>query len=375
MVRKTLGYVELEWTCPQCGTRNPGPQKSCSSCGSPQPKKVGLQQAPHEELITDEAEIARAKAGPDVHCAFCGARNPAGTQRCTQCGADLSTARARESGRVLGAYRSGPAEKTECPRCGALNDADAHKCAQCNASLPRPRLPEDRPQPSRGRPKTPSRKLSTVKIPGGKLGIAGVIGIAFLALLACVACVLITRCVPAQEMTGQVQAVEWTRSIEIEELRDVTKEDWRNEIPSSAGLGRCTRKHHHTQDDPAPNAAEVCGTPYTVDTGTGHGQVVQDCEYRVYADWCQYTVEEWKEVDESTLSGHDLNPRWPNPSLGPKQREGKRRETYSVVFDTEERTYTYRTSNVDRFVRCEIGSRWILQVNAFNAVTSIEPAR
>ena len=76
MVRKTLGYVELEWTCPQCGSRDPGPQKVCANCSAAQPAQVEF----HGRLNkTDRGtkEIDRAKAGPDVHCAFCGARNPA----------------------------------------------------------------------------------------------------------------------------------------------------------------------------------------------------------------------------------------------------------------------------------------------------------
>ena len=33
MTRKTVGYVELEWTCDHCGTENPGPRKFCNNCG------------------------------------------------------------------------------------------------------------------------------------------------------------------------------------------------------------------------------------------------------------------------------------------------------------------------------------------------------
>ena len=146
MVKKVLGYVELEWTCPQCGTRNPGTHKQCSSCGKAQPKRVAFHQAAEEELISDKAEIARAKSGPDVHCAFCGARNPAGAERCTQCGADLASADARESGGVLGAHRRGLAAPVRCPSCGAENDATAIKCAQCNARLPK--AAPDKPRPA-----------------------------------------------------------------------------------------------------------------------------------------------------------------------------------------------------------------------------------
>ena len=40
MARKTLGFVPLIWQCPHCETQNPGPIKTCTSCGAPQPDNV-----------------------------------------------------------------------------------------------------------------------------------------------------------------------------------------------------------------------------------------------------------------------------------------------------------------------------------------------
>jgi len=385
MVKKTLGYVELEWECPKCGSHNPGPKKFCANCGSPQPKNVEFSQVAEEKIITDEDEIRRAKAGPDVHCAYCGARNAVGTPKCTQCGADLGEAKARESGRVLGAHRSGPAPQVECPRCGALNPANAFKCKQCNASLPRKRT-QARKTGSRTRAsKTTSRSrtyaskaASPSQKPAAKrtkLGLFGILGGAVVILFLCVFAVMIALSMRTEEMTGQVQAVSWMRSIEIEELRNATKEDWRDKIPPGANLGPCSQRLHHTQDDPAPNATEVCGTPYTVDTGTGHGEVIQDCKYRVYADWCKYTVQDWRQTDAVVLRGEDLNPRWPALNLGAGQREGERDEAYEVVFRTETRTYTYQTDDVIKFSQYEIGSRWLLKVNSFGGAHPVGPAR
>lgn len=150
MVKKTVGYVQLEWTCPNCGAKNPGPEKTCAGCGAPQPEDVEFEQAAQEELIADQEEIERAKAGPDVHCAYCGARNPAGAEICTQCGADLGQGAARSSGRVLGVHRDQPVPDVPCPSCGAPNSATAHKCSQCGASMarpePEPRRPIAKPQ-------------------------------------------------------------------------------------------------------------------------------------------------------------------------------------------------------------------------------------
>ena len=121
MARKTIGHVELQWTCPNCGGINPGPVKVCQSCGAPQPEDVKFEQAVRQELITDEEKLAQAEAGADIHCPYCGARNPAGAETCSQCGGDLVEGVQRESGQVVGAFVSGPEKIIKCPRCGAEN--------------------------------------------------------------------------------------------------------------------------------------------------------------------------------------------------------------------------------------------------------------
>jgi ribosomal protein L40E len=365
MVRKTLGHVELEWTCPQCGTRNPGPQKMCLSCGKPQPESVDFHQAAEEELITDADEIARAAAGPDVHCAFCGTRNPATAEKCSQCGADLGSATARESGQVLGAHRAGPAGEVTCPKCGASNPATALRCSQCNASLPRKTTPAPKARPAARRAK-----------PKGKLGLPVILGIGVAVLVGVALCVLVVlSLLPGKTLTGEVHAVAWERSIAIEELRDVSGEDWRDEIPSGARLGTCTERHRRTQDEPAPGAEEVCGTPYTVDLGNGFGEVRQDCQYKVYDDWCTYTLKKWKVVNTTVRRGKDLDPRWPDLQLAAGQREGSRKQEYTVVFDTDEKTYTYVTSDEGTFQRCQVGTRWVLRTNVLGGIRSISPDR
>jgi hypothetical protein len=201
--------------------------------------------------------------------------------------------------------------------------------------------------------------------------VAGIVGIAIVLLLA-VVCILANR---TKDVTGRVESVSWTRNIAVEELGPVTHEEWRDKIPSGAVVGTCTQKVHHTQNDPAPNAQQVCGTSYTVDKGSGYGEVVQDCQYQVYAEWCKYTVKEWQKVDTATLSGKDLNPRWPEPQLGANQRAGEREEVYEIVFDNDGKKYTYQTRDAAEFAQCQIGSRWILKVNTFGQVNSIQPTR
>jgi ribosomal protein L40E len=370
MAKKSLGYVELEWTCPNCQTRNPGPQKTCLSCGLPQPEDVTFEQPAEEKIITDEAEIAQAKAGPDIHCYYCGSRNPAGAERCSQCGALLSEGTARTSGQVLGAHRTEPAEPVLCPACGTPNPPDAAKCGQCGASLPRV---ETAPPPPAKPQTAPAKKRS-------RFGIYA--GLAVL-LLICGACityfVLFNQ---TEETIGRVQAVSWTREVVVEELLPVSDEGWREEIPAEAIIGVCTEKVHHRETRPTGQTREVCGTPYTVDQGSGYGEVVQDCETEqiteevpIYAEFCEYTVDEWQEVDRLSASGTDALAIWPEINLGQRQREGPREQSYEIVFETEQGTYTYTTGNEKEFAQAKIGSRWVLQINTFNVVTDVEPVR
>ncbi len=352
MAKKELGYVELEWTCPHCGYKNPGSATVCTSCGAAQPDNVQFEQPAQENLVTDAAKIQRAKAGPDIHCPYCGARNPAGSVTCSQCAGDLAEGAVRETGKAVGAHRPQAAPDVACPACGSLNPANAHRCAQCGSSLA---APKPAPAPTPAKSKAPT-------------WIFAVIG---LVILACIAfAVLALR---TEEVVGAVNDISWERTVSIEELQPVQRSAWYDEVPASAILGSCREQVRGTQDNPAPNSVEVCGTPYTVDEGSGFGQVVQDCHYEVYDDWCSYTVDEWQEVDKARANGRDLNPTWPQPQLLAGQRAGGREENYEIVFNADGRAYTYKTSDENIFRQCDLGSRWILNVNTFNAVVSIEP--
>jgi hypothetical protein len=101
---------------------------------------------------------------------------------------------------------------------------------------------------------------------------------------------------------------------------------------------------------------------------------VQDCEYQVYEDWCEYVVQDWIVVDTLVLSGSDLFPTWPEVPAAADQRAGGQSESFQVVIATEDRTYTHQVSNADSFRQYQIGSRWMVTTNKLGGITSIEPA-
>lgn len=363
MTKKTVGYVHLEWECPACGTRNKGTDKICRNCGAAQPEDVAFEQVAQEALIKDERIIEQARTGADVHCPFCGTRNPATATQCSQCLADLTEAKARESGKVLGAHRDKAVPDVACIHCGAMNPGTALHCTHCGAALPKP----DRPGPAASKPKA-RRAAGMSKT--ARFILFGILG---LVVIGCIVLVVLSN--RTEEVVGEVQGVSWEYAIAIEALTPVEDEDWRDSIPDDAEIVSCREEVRRTQPDPAPNSVEVCGTPYTVDTGTGVGEVVQDCEYQVYDDLCTYMELQWREFDLVSLTGDDFVPQWPEPSLAQDQRLGESTETYEVYFNADGRTYTYYPDDLAEFTQFETDGRWILEVNALNNVRSVTPDR
>ncbi|MGD8604429.1 MAG: zinc ribbon domain-containing protein [Anaerolineales bacterium] len=355
MAKKSMGFVELEWTCPRCNVNNPGPNKFCNGCGAAQPDDVEFHQPVESKILTDKEKIAQAKAGPDIHCPYCNARNPGNVSFCGACGGDLSGGEKRKTGEVVGAFRQGPAGKVECPACGHINPASARQCESCNAPLPRP---------ERKKPTLPA-------VPSGKGGpVLIILAIACLAVLG-ILYLLFGR---TTEQVGIVRSVAWTRSIEILALMPVEQEAWRDEIPSGSNITNCQSQVRYESENPEPNSVEVCGTPYTVDTGTGFGEVVQDCIYEVYDDYCTYTSTDWGVFDTVTATGSNLQAYWPTVNLSSDQREGDREQEYRITFTTDDDTVTYVTDDPSQFTQFAEGSRWVLEVTATGGVRSAEPA-
>ncbi len=363
MTQETLGYVELEWTCKHCGGKNPGTEKKCRQCGAPMYQQTEFELPDQAELITDEEEIRKASTSrPDIHCPYCETRNPASATQCKQCGGDLTKGEARKRGGVLGA-------------------APAAAAAQSPPAAKPKKKPKRKPRRATKRSKTHARPATSAVKPAKKgLSLPAIITLGIMAvILACVVGFFFLATVKTKDVQGIVQDVVWTRSILVEGLQTVSDEGWRDEIPSGARIGFCQEKFRYTQSEPASGpdvrSEKVCGTPYVLDQGEGRGKVVRDCEYKIYADWCHYTRDEWQVLYTETASEHDLKPYWPQVRLQASQREGKRTEKYEVVFGTEEKSYRYYARDAAAFAQFTEGSKWKLTINALGGVKSVEPAR
>lgn len=360
MAEETLGYVELEWLCPHCGTRNGGTQRACARCGAAMPEKTQFQAPAGQNLMTEaEAQAKTGGAGPDIHCYFCGARNAANAEACVRCGGSLSQGRARAAGAMMGEHRAGPAPDLVCSHCKTPNPAEAKVCRACNAPLAAAAPGAQGAQGAQAKPKS--------LVP---MGILGCVTIAAIGLLVFLIMVFRTK-----DASAVVAEVSWERAIAILEEKPTKASDWSDEIPAGVQRGSCSKKVRKTQSEPIAGAEKACDKPKMVDQGDGTAKVVQNCEYKIYDQWCEYTKLEWKEVNRAVAKGNDTNPRWPDVKLGSGQKQGDKSENYKVIFKEKDEKYTYSVKEAAELAKYPVGSRWTLKVNALGSVSEIAPAK
>ena len=352
MQRKSKGVVQLEWVCPNCDGRNPGPVKTCENCGAAQPENVQFQRAAEEKLITDEKVVAAAKAGADIHCGFCGTRNPATATTCSQCGADLKEGKSRQAGQVMKAAPALP-KVIACSNCGTENPGTAKTCSNCGAPI-KVNVPAPAPVPAAAQARTVPGAQPKAK-PFNWL-IAGGIG-AF--LLVCCIALFVMFVLPSRSVEGTVSNVYWKTSVPVQEVRAVDYSNERGSPPSDAYNVSCRTE-----------SEEICEDK-TVDQGNGYAEVVTECR-TVSEQYCSYTVDEWTTIQTYDLDGNDLFPVYSDPTLASDQRVGSSSTELMVYFDTSSGQETYSPKSVDEFQQFQLGSVWTLRMNAVGGILSVE---
>lgn len=361
MAKKSLGFVELEWVCPTCNSRNPGSSPSCRACGAPQPPDVKFEAPAQADLITDEAKVAQlGQAAPDIVCPYCRTRNRADAAVCKQCGGDLVGGVARAAGEKVEGFALGATATVKCAACGAENSAALTACTACGAPLPSLAKPTPKPQTQSGG--------------RGCLWIAA--AFALVVVLGIVAMFSFGSSGERSTLEARVTEGQWTRSVGIQGLVPVRYTAWRDQIPPDATLGACSEEVRRTVEElpnPAPPNREVCGTPYAIDRGTGMAEVVTDCVYQILELRCDYTVNQWREVDRVVLEGAGLVATWPQAPLGGMQRVGDRSEAYRCLFTAGDVSYTYQVPSFELYQRCTPGARWELEVTGNSRVVRAAP--
>ena len=352
--RRTLGYIQNEWTCPNCDTRNKGSDKTCVNCGAPQPENVQFQLPSEQKLVTDEEAIRAAQSGADIHCPFCGTRNPATAKTCSQCGGDLIEGKARESGRLMQAPP--PQLKIiKCDNCGTENPSSNTVCSNCGSPLPKVKVEAPAFVAPVGASVAATRGLAPKKT--NWLLIGGILAAVAICCVAIAALFLF----PSQSVDATVVDVHWQTSVPLQEIRGMDYSNEPGSPPSDSYNVSC-------YDD----SREVC-EQRTIDRGNGYSEVVEDCHTETQ-QYCSYTVDEWTTIQTYTLDGNNLQPIYEDPSLSNGQRLGQESEELTVTFSTADgQQETYSPDSVSEFQQFTVGSTWTLKMNALGSVVGVEP--
>ncbi len=329
--RRTVGYIQLEWTCPNCNTRNPGGKKTCTNCGAPQPENVQFEQSAEAKFITEYKAVQASQAGADIHCGFCGTRNSATATVCSQCGGDLKEGKARQAGRQM-ASPTPAAKVVSCANCGTENPGSNTICSNCGALLLRS-----------GSASQPSSTTSGSVLPKARkkpnwLLLAGIAG----GLLACCLGLFFLFIFPTSTVQATVSDVHWQTSVPVEEVRAVDYNNERGSPPSDAYNVSCDTQ-----------SRDVCEQK-TIDKGNGYAEVVEDCQTET-EQYCDYTRDEWTTIRTYTLDGNDYTPFYEQPDLAGGQRLGNETVVYTVSFDTEKGAKNYNPDDLSEYQQFHVG--------------------
>ncbi len=313
MANHIWGY----WDCPYCGTKGiRGDNKKCTYCGIqiPPNTKFYIKNDMHEQV-----EQSKLDDRASWICEYCDTQNPAAANYCQNCGSPKDDAKRDYFGNGLNGYTPQPA--------------------------PQPAAPVVNTQPQ-----------------GKSLGRRLIPFIVIAVLIAMVAWIMkpVTR-------EATVKGFAWSRSIAIEEFRNVSEDDWT--LPNGANLHSTKQEiksyrqvldHYETRSrQVAKQVQDGYDTDYR-DLGNGQFEEVQTPRYRteyeteyyeepvyrnepVYATKYYYDIDKWVNVDPAETSGSDHSPYWSDTGLGtavadPKygdRREGARGEEYVVVVETK----------------------------------------
>lgn len=332
-----MAIREGRWDCQYCGTTgNLGRDKSCPQCGRSRPEGTKFYLPKEATEVADETLVNQAGQGPDWVCAFCGTSNQSTAESCRSCGA------AREGTSVEQEIKT--YELDEVPTTGDMTIEE--------------RTPITPPQPKK---KTNIRPLV-------------IVGAAILAV-ACVA-VIAFLVFGGRDVNAEVTGFEWERTIDIEAFQTVTEEGW--EVPAGAKILGERQEVHHTEDvlDHVETREEVCGK---IDLGDGFFQdkicTIEEPVYRqesVYQPYYTYEVDKWIVVRTVKEQGADHSPFWPRANLTGEEREGKRNEVYTVLFEGSDGENLRYAADFEEWQKFERSQQVVVKLNALGAVSEIE---
>ena len=336
MPKLVMGY----WDCPFCGSKGiRGDVVNCPSCGRAR-GDVQFYMKGYEEGETreenergdveylSEEQAKYVSKNPDWYCSFCNSLNSDNAQFCGNCGASRADSESNYFQR--------------------LEERKAREAAEATANQA---------------PQKQSRKLLFI----------------LLAIVLVIVGVFVWRNGNKTAGDLNVTALNWVRSINIEENRMFSESGW--ELPDGAKQTDAKKELHHYdqvldhyEDVQVRRSRQVVDhyeTYYTYsDNGNGtyseipHERPVYTTEYYTetvkqpvyrsvprYATKYYYDIWRWTPSRDVTASGDDHNAAWPEYTLAENEREGQRTETYRFTVEHTEKkkegAATYRLAESD----------------------------
>lgn len=431
-----MAIREGKWRCTYCSAVNRGRDLDCGGCGVRRGADVEFFLDDDAPAVTDGEQLAAAHAGPDWLCETCGGSNRFHVEACQTCGAPPGNSRYRKVVEgALGAFRDPQGAEAGEPGTTAGTTRAAHAAGDYSN--------DGGGGPHRGgggwaKPRwTPS--LGVISLAAGLL--------LLLTLMAATRTAgpsawVVPNDKPSTNTPNPyatrnvellVERVGWVRSIEVEEFKQVTDEDWSDEVPAGARvLSQSQAIHHH---DRVKVGSHTVPEYYTerVKTGTrietehytdreydteryqcgtrskGNGyfedvyctrpvsrtvtksrnktvddyqtvtrtrdRVVEDFEdVPVYRTKVSYAVKRWVAVDKAVAEGSDLAALWPKVAVRAARREGQRSEMYMVYLrDTQSSKPYERAVTAEEFVLFTTGARCVGLINGFDQLVTLAP--
>ena len=182
----------------------------------------------------------------------------------------------------------------QCPSCNTSMGSTAKNCTSCGSPL-------DGSKEVRGIAAPVAAKAPKKKIWPIVLAVVFVLGFAIWFFF-----------IRTKDAKLEITAHRWERMVALEKYGDWPQEAWRDELPKDASMPTCVQKE---KSKTKVEDGEECHTE-KVDKKDGTFEQVKKCspKYRdepVMADWCSFTVRNWKKTDEAKLSGAGMTAAWP----------------------------------------------------------------
>ena len=322
-----MAIREGKWRCPYCSVANRGAAMACTGCGATRDKDVAFFLEDDAEEVTDDALIARARAGADWLCTFCGDSNASERDHCRNCGAEKGSAPSRP---VVEPGTAGVrSERSEDPR-GRLHAVEAR-------SNPAPVVVE-LGGASGAPPKPPSRYAGVNPVPLAVSPVSARFrpwGVAVLLVLVALVMAAAYFGLRRTEETLTVAGFEWERHVAVEAWRTVREQAWEGSVPAGARVVSRRQEVHHTERDQVGTRRVKAGHR---DLGNGFFEDVYRDEpvYRerpVYRTRVAYDVDRWVPDRTVRASGQDHAAHWPDPQLRTGEREASRAEKLVVLLN------------------------------------------